>query len=65
MSDERMSIEQAQRVQQLIDEAGKLLEEARELSEGLEDNYFYFDKLGYGAEATLQNGEWLSSSRMC
>lgn len=65
MSDERMSIEQAQRVQQLLDEAGKLLEEARVLSAGLENNYFYFDKLGYGAGATLENGEWLSSSNTC
>lgn len=57
--------QQVQRVEQLIYEAGKLLEEARELSEGLEDNYFYFDKLGYGAGATLQNGEWLPSSMSC
>lgn len=60
----RCSVERREQIQKLIDEAGAILEEARALSEGCSD-YFYFDELGYGAGASLCAGEWLPSSQSC
>lgn len=62
-------------IQALIDQAEGLLEEARELSEGLEDEgalqswkrfpAFYIDGPTYGMGGTLKNGEWEASSESC
>lgn len=63
------------RIEQLIGEAEGLLEEARELSDGLFDEgatrswqakpSFNFDGPAYGMGGSLKDGEWFASSQSC
>lgn len=52
------------KIQELLDEASGLLEQARELSEDT-PGWFHFSALGYGAGADLMSGEWMPSSQSC
>ncbi|USV41088.1 hypothetical protein [Xanthomonas phage BUDD] len=62
-------------IQALIDQAEELLEEARDLSDGLEDEgamqswkrfpSFRINGPTYGMGGSLQNGEWFASSEQC
>lgn len=51
----------ASEIQDKLDQASLLLEEARKMSFGT-NYHFYFEDLGYGAGAELHNGVWIPSS---
>lgn len=65
---EKMTDERRGQIQALLNDAAKKLEEARQLTEGFDwspGSSFYFEALGYGAGASLSEGEWRPSSQSC